>query len=183
VSGTRRVAIATAAAAGAAAVAYGAYTRTDAYRRGSRMLSGGDRPVGPGRTAGRLWSSLADRGLTPAYVVTLETTGSRSGKSFSIPVVLAGFGGHKYVVSMLGERTPWVRNVRAAEGRAVIRHGDARDVILVEVPAEERAPILREYVRREAGARPHFPVEPDAPLEEYARIAADYPVFRVDQAG
>lgn len=170
----RILGIATLVAVGAVVVAY------------ARLLARGDLLGGSARVAGpsfeQVRTGLARRGLTPAYVVTLETVGDRSGRTFSIPVVLAGFGGQRYVVSMLGERTPWVRNVRAAEGRAVIRREAARDVVLVEIPSDERAPILREYLRREAGARPHFPVEPDAPLEAFASIAADYPVFRVDEA-
>ena len=31
------------------------------------------------------------------------------------------------------------------------------------------------------GARPHLPVDRTAPLTEFARIAADYPVFRIEQ--
>jgi hypothetical protein len=31
------------------------------------------------------------------------------------------------------------------------------------------------------GGRPHIPVNPDAPLADFAAIAKNYPVFRVDQ--
>lgn len=164
----------------AVAVAYARYLTTDAYRSGNRIFYREGRPTGAGKAFGRVWSTLADRGFTPAYVVTLETTGHQSGRPFSIPVVLAFVSGRTYVVSMLGERPPWVRNVRAADGRAIIRHGGDREVRLVEVPADERAPILREYLRRASGARPHFPIGPDADLDAFARIAPDYPVFRVE---
>ena len=123
------------------------------------------------------------RALAPAYVVTLETTGRPGGRGFSIPVVLADVSGKTYVVSMLGERPPWVRNVRAADGRATIRGRDARAVRLVEVPADERAPILKRYLQRASGAHPHFPIGPDAPIDAFARIAGDYPVFEVRRAG
>jgi hypothetical protein len=42
---------------------------------------------------------------------------------------------------MLGERSPWVRNIRAAGGAAAIKHGQRHDVHLVEVPADARAPL------------------------------------------
>jgi hypothetical protein len=43
----------------------------------------------------------------------------------------------------------------------------------------ERAPILKAYLRRAPGARPHIAVHKDAPLEQFERIAASLPTFRV----
>jgi hypothetical protein len=73
----------------------------------------------------------------------------------------------------------WVHNVRAAGGRAVLRSGGREEVQLEEVPADQRAPILRAYLQRAPGARPHVPVNKDAPLAEFQRVAAAFPVFRV----
>ena len=116
-------------------------------------------------------------------MVSLETVGAKTGRRSSLPLVLADVGGARYAVSMFGERSPWVRNVRAADGRAVIRHGAPRDVRLVEVPAAERAPIIKAYLARAAGGRPHIPADKDAPLAAFEAIAADFPVFRVDDLG
>ena len=168
-------------AVAAVVVAYVRYERSPAYRDGNQWFYREGRATGPGRVFGRFWSVLADRSLTPSFVVTLETVGWKTGRRSAIPVVLADLDGERYVVSMLAERPPWVRNVRAADGRVVIRHGRARDVRLVEVPAEDRAPISA-YLRRASGARPHIPVDPDAPLADFARVAPDYPVFRIDPA-
>jgi len=82
---------------------------------------------------------------------------------------------------MLGEDVQWVRNVRAAGGRAVLRNGDLESVRLEEVPVEKRAPILKAYLQRAPGARPHVPVKKDAPLAEFENIAAAFPVFRVSK--
>jgi len=71
----------------------------------------------------------------------------------------------------------WVQNVRAAGGRAVIRSGGRMEVQLEEVPAGQRAPILRAYLQRAPGARPHVPVNKDAALEDFQKIAAAFPVF------
>jgi hypothetical protein len=76
----------------------------------------------------------------------------------------------------------WVRNVRAAGGEAVLIHGERRPVRLVEVEPTERAPILKAYLARAIGGRPHIPVKHDAPIEEFETVAADYPVFRVEPA-
>jgi hypothetical protein len=62
-------------------------------------------------------------------------------------VVIATVEGKKYLVSMLGPGSDWVKNVKAAHGEAIIRQGRRRRVRLVAVPPEQRAPILREYVR------------------------------------
>ncbi|WP_281688931.1 nitroreductase/quinone reductase family protein [Pseudonocardia thermophila] len=117
--------------------------------------------------------------LAPAEWVTLEVVGRRSGRVVSAPLVVAEHEGERYLVAMLGESTNWVRNVRAAGGRAVLCHGRRERVRLVEVPVTERAPILRRYLAVAPGARPHVAVDRCAPLAEFARVAADHPVFRV----
>ncbi len=96
-----------------------------------------------------------------------------------MPVVVAVVDGERYLVSMLGENVHWVHNVRAAEGRAVLKSGGREEVHLEEVPVDQRAPILRAYLQRAPGARPHVPVNKDAPLAEFAKVAAAFPVFRV----
>jgi hypothetical protein len=81
---------------------------------------------------------------------------------------------------MLGKDSDWVKNVEAAHGEAVIRQGRRRRVHLVAVPAEQRAPILREYVRIAISGRRHFPVRVGAPLADFEAIASRYPVYRID---
>ena len=113
----------------------------------------------------------------------LEVPGRRTGKTISFPVVVADYQGGRYLVSMLGDGTNWVRNVRAADGRAVLRRGHREAVRLEEVDPGQRAAILRRYLECSPGARSHIPVSPGAPLEEFDRIAARYPVFRVTVPG
>jgi hypothetical protein len=111
--------------------------------------------------------------------VAVEVTGRRSGKTVSFPAVIADYGTGRYLVSMLGEDTNWVRNVRASGGRAVLRHGAREPVILQEVDIDQRAPILRCYLQCAPGARAHIPVDHRAPVEAFEPIAAQYPVFRI----
>ena len=166
----------------ATGAAYVLYHRTEAYRNGNRLFYRAGRPNRFGRAAGDLWAAAAARGMAPSYLVALETVGHRSGRVTAVPLVLADHAGQQYAVSMLGERSPWVHNIRAAGGRAVIRHGGRREVRLVEVPPADRAPILRAYLARAVGGRPHIPVDPRAPLEEFERVARDFPVFRLEPA-
>ncbi|MEV0592831.1 hypothetical protein [Nonomuraea cavernae] len=83
---------------------------------------------------------------------------------------------------MLGEDTNWVRNVRAAEGRVVLRHGRQERVRLEEVETGLRAPVLRRYPAVAPRTRPHIPVDRHAPPEDFERVAARIPVFRVVNA-
>jgi hypothetical protein len=125
---------------------------------------------------------LAAAGVGPRWLVTVEVTGRRSGKTISFPAVIADYDNGRYMVSMLGEDASWVRNVRASGGRAVLRHGDRQPVMLHEVDIGQRAPILRCYLQRAPGARAHIPVNPWAPVEAFEAIAAQYPVFRIAAA-
>jgi hypothetical protein len=109
----------------------------------------------------------------------LEVTGRTSGRAISLPLVMAVVDGQRYLVSMLGDNVHWVQNVRAAGGRVVLRSGGREQVQLEEVPADRRAPILRAYLQRAPGARPHVPVSKDATLAEFERVAAAFPVFRL----
>jgi hypothetical protein len=118
----------------------------------------------------------------PGSQVSLETRGRRTGRVHAIPVVIGEYEGERYLVSMLGERSGWVPNIRAAGGRAVIKRGRRQAVSLETVPVDERAPIIKAYLRRAPGARPHIKLSPDDPIEAFERIAHEYPVFRIAPA-
>ena len=122
-------------------------------------------------------------GIAPNYAVTLQVVGRRSGRLISFPLVMVAMDGERYLVSMLGTNVAWIRNLQAADGHAVLRHGRTEQVRLEEVPVPERAPVLKAYLKRAPGARPHVPLDKDAPLSEFEKIAAQIPVFRVIAAG
>lgn len=130
------------------------------------------------RRYARFWNVAFRFGLLPRRWVTLEVRGRHTGLATRFPLGMADVGGQWYVVSMLGECN-WVRNVRAAGGRATLQRCRAREVMLIEVPVEERAPVIRQYVRRVPGGRPHIPVDRHDPVEAFEAIASDYPVFAV----
>jgi hypothetical protein len=96
--------------------------------------------------------------------------------------VIAAVDGERYLVSMLGQQSDWVKNVDAAHGDAVVRQGRRQRVHLVPVPPAERAPVLREYVRIASSGRRHFPIPVGAPLKDFEEIADRYPVYRIDPA-
>lgn len=111
----------------------------------------------------------------------VEVTGRRSGKTISFPAVIADYDSGRYLVSMLGEGTNWVCNGRASGGHAVLCQGDREPVTLQEVDIGQRAPILRRYLQRARGPE-HIPVDPQAPIEAFEPVAAQYPVFRITAA-
>ena len=149
----------------------------------TRWLYRGQRPNWIARIVNRASAAAASSGVASNYLVTLEVTGRKSGRIFSLPLVMAIVDGQRYLVSMLGDNVQWVHNVRAAGGKAVLRHGRREEIRLEEVPAGQRAPILKAYLQRAPGARPHVPVNKDAALSEFEKIAAAIPVFRVLSAG
>ncbi|MEV4840693.1 nitroreductase/quinone reductase family protein [Nonomuraea sp. NPDC049486] len=148
-----------------------------------RWLYRGGRPNRLARAINRVWATVFAAGiLGTGRMVTLRVQGRRTGRDVSFPLVVADLGGERYLVAMLGQDTNWVRNVRAAGGRAVLRHGRTEAVRLEEVEPGSRAPVLRRYLAVSPGGRTHIPVDQEAPLEEFERIAARYPVFRVTPA-
>ncbi|MFA9271321.1 MAG: nitroreductase/quinone reductase family protein [Baekduiaceae bacterium] len=142
----------------------------------------GGRPNRVARLLNGLWSRLAAAGRSPEQLYSLEVRGRRSGRRLAFPVVVADHEGERYLVAMLGRRANWVANVRAAGGRAVLRHGGREDVLLEEVDPAARGPILRRYLQLAPGARPHIPVDPEAPPAAFEAVAADYPVFLIRPA-
>lgn len=124
-------------------------------------------------------AAVAAAGIGPKRIVRLEVRGRRTGRRLSFPVVIAEYEGQRYLVAMLGNQANWVRNVRAAGGKAVLRHGRREDVALKEVDPSMRAPILRRYLEVASGARAHFPIDRAASLERLDEHADQYPVFRI----
>ena len=140
------------------------------------------RPTRLGSWVNRFWCWWSGLGLPPKFQAALEVRGRKSGRRRSNPVVIATVEKKRYLVSMLGSESDWVRNVDAAHGDAVIRQGRRQHVHLAIVPATERAPILREYVRIASSGRQHFPLPVSAPLADFEAIAERYPVYRINAA-
>lgn len=144
-----------------------------------RWLYRGGHPNILARILNRGWAIVHASGVAPNYLVTLEVVGRRSGRTISFPLAMVVLDGERYLVSMLGANATWVRNVRAADGHARLRHGRTEQVRLEEVAVERRAPVLKRYLQLAPGARPHIPVDKDAPEAEFQAIAGQFPVFRV----
>jgi deazaflavin-dependent oxidoreductase (nitroreductase family) len=129
-----------------------------------------------------LWAKVFALGLAPRRWITLEVVGRRTGKPTRFPLGMADLDGGWYLVPMLGGQCNWVKNVQAAGGAVIIHHGRGVHSKLVEVPVVERPAIMRRYLQKVPGGRPHIPCGPQAPVSELEAIAGRYPVFRVVSA-
>ena len=129
---------------------------------------------------------LAARGWAPASTVTVEVPGRRSGQIRRTAVVSVDYEGRRYLVSLAGE-SEWVRNVRAAGGRAILRHGRATPVRLIELAIGDRPAVLQAYASHRAFsrsptyiARNYFGVGPHPTDTELSALAERYPVFLIE---
>ena len=111
----------------------------------------------------------------------LRVRGRKSGESHSHPVNLLTYRGNQYLVSPRG-LTQWVRNIRVAGEGELVLGNRIEKFRAIEIPDDQKVPILREYLRRwkmEIGI--FFQgVSADSSDEELGRIAHDHPVFRVE---
>lgn len=148
----------------------------------NQWLYRGGHPHRLARMLNRAWAVVWGAGLWPGRMNTLQVRGRRTGRRISLPVVVADYGGDRYLVAMLGADTNWVRNVRADHGHAVLRHGAREAVWLEEIEPDQSAPVLRRYLDLAPAARGHFEVQRDAPRSEFERIGPEHPVFRIHPA-
>ncbi len=144
-----------------------------------RWMYRGGRPNQLTKIINKCWAFIHSLGFFPNYMVALEVIGRQSGKVIRFPLAMTVMNRERYLVSMLGENANWVHNVRAAGGRAKLVHGITEEVLLEEVEVSQRAPIIKAFLGHAPGARPHIPVDKDAPVSEFEKIAGKYPVFKV----
>ena len=132
------------------------------------------------KLANRLIITLNRLGMSFGTWYILSIPGRKTGKLRSTPVSLLHVNGQRYVVT--GFETQWVKNARKV-GRGILARGRKKEqVTLVELPVEERPPILREFPRQVPHGVPFFekiltlPGDP----ETLAAAAPRCPVFRLD---
>jgi hypothetical protein len=134
------------------------------------------------------WLKLANRliivlnrlGMSFGTWYILSIPGRKTGKMRSTPVSVLHVNGQRYVVT--GFETQWVKNARKVSRGMLARGWKQEQVVLVELPVEERPPILREFPHQVPHGVPFFekllniPSDPEA----LAAAAPRCPVFRLD---
>ena len=131
-----------------------------------------------GKAFSNFWAAWASLGLPPHRQLGLEVRGRRTGHPHRVAVVVAKHEGREYLVSMVGQGE-WVKNVRAARGDAYLVSSRRRKVRLQEVSIDQRAPIIKDYLRVAPGGRPHIGLGPTATNTQCERVAPYYPVFQI----
>jgi hypothetical protein len=116
---------------------------TQLFYRGKQWLYRGQRAGAIARLINGMWARAAAKNAMSNGLVALEVIGRKSGRVISFPLVMVTLDGQRYLASMLGDNTQWVRNVRAAGGKAVLRNGGREAVRLEEISVEQRAPLLK----------------------------------------
>jgi deazaflavin-dependent oxidoreductase (nitroreductase family) len=128
----------------------------------------------------RLIASLTRAGVSVWGSRVLRVRGRTSGEWRSNPVNLLTFGDRSYLVAARGQ-TQWVRNLRVAKSGELRVGRRIQTFDSVELPDDEKADILRSYLKRwkmEVGV--FFDgVSAASPDAELARIAPDHPVFEI----
>jgi deazaflavin-dependent oxidoreductase (nitroreductase family) len=123
---------------------------------------------------------LLQAGLAPRSYVLMTTRGRHTGEPRTTPIRLLKFDGHEWLVAPYGA-VSWVHNARAA-GKVILRHGrNTHTANVSECSAEQSAPILQAYLRKEPVTRPYFDAKPSDPISAFTAEAARHPVFRVDR--
>lgn len=133
----------------------------------------------------RVMVALTNMGLALGPMRVLTVPGRKSGAMRSTPVSTLTVDGQRYIVGGLAG-ADWVKNVQAA-GWGVLAQGRKQErVRLIELPVEERAPILRAFPRLVPGGVQFFqrvydmPKDPALLPEAFAGLADTCPVFRVE---
>jgi deazaflavin-dependent oxidoreductase (nitroreductase family) len=126
-------------------------------------------------------------GVPLGTIHVLSIPGRKTGKLRATPVSLMTVDGKRYVIGGLPD-ADWVKNAQAS-GWGVLAYGrKAERVALVELPAEERAPILRDFPRLVPHGVQFFQQvyglskDPATLPEEFEQLASTCPVFRLDPA-
>ena len=123
----------------------------------------------------RLNTAVLRRGLRIGTQHLLTVRGRKSGELRSTPVSLATVDGDRYIVAAFA-KAAWLSNVRAA-GKATLSRGRSSEVILLtEVPAVDREPMLRAFLQQVRGGVRFFG---GRTADEVVAAADEYPVFRV----
>lgn len=130
------------------------------------------------RAMNAIFGTMIRLGLIPGAHL-MSVPGRKSGKMQTIPLYVLRHEGQRWLVAGYAG-SDWVKNVRAAGWCELIHDRVKERVQVIEVgDLEVRTVVLREFVRKAPGANRGYSISPDAPLEEYAVIAPEHPVFRV----
>jgi hypothetical protein len=133
------------------------------------------------RIGNGLFTRLVGGGIGPKAVRLVTVRGRTTRKEYSTPIWLVERPDGRYWVAVFGE-TNTVKNARAAGQVTLSRGADREHVRLREVPVSERVTILRARIGFGGSRmlRPYFDATPQSSDAEFAAIAPEHAVFKVE---
>ena len=137
------------------------------------------RPSASEKLFNRIFGTLVGLGLGFSYNYLLQVRGRKTGRLYSTPVNVLEYEGKRFLVAPRG-RTQWVRNAEVAREVIVKKRGTRQLCKLRVVSADEKLPVLKTYLDRYRKAvQRYFPIPAGSPVEQFAPLAENYPVFEL----
>jgi F420H(2)-dependent quinone reductase len=140
--------------------------------------------------------SMLGLGVRFGSFAILVVPGRKTGRPIRTPLVVFPYAANHYLVASYGI-VNWVRNVRAAHGRAeLIRYRRPETITAIELPPDQAAPILRASLRagppgiprlmvriyRRFFVLPFLDIDMNSTPAKFEKAAATHPVFLVRPA-
>jgi deazaflavin-dependent oxidoreductase (nitroreductase family) len=130
----------------------------------------------------KIITGLQRIGIAFGPMQLLTVPGRRTGQSRTFPIAVIPLAGGRYIMQAF-PNAAWVANARAADTVRLTRGRRSSTVRLVEVPVEQRRPLLREVVETQPASAARRLVTNGlaaAPTPDAVAAAADrIAVFRV----
>jgi hypothetical protein len=137
------------------------------------------------KPANQLVKALQRLGMRMGTIHVLAVPGRKTGTLRSTPVSILTLDGARYAVGGLAT-ADWPQNARVA-GWGALSYGRASErVRLIELPVEERGPVLRAFPRLVPGGVGFFrrlyslPDDPAQLPDAFAALAPSVTVFRIE---
>jgi deazaflavin-dependent oxidoreductase (nitroreductase family) len=136
-------------------------------------------------TVNKVVTGLQRLGIPFGPMQLLTVTGRRSGRLLTFPIAVNELDGGRYIFQAF-PKAAWVANVRAAETVTLTRGRRTTPARLIELPVEQRGPVLRDLVATSpASVGNRFVttgLADEATPEGVAAAADRIAVFRVEPA-
>jgi deazaflavin-dependent oxidoreductase (nitroreductase family) len=139
-------------------------------------------PTAVERSFNRVFGAIVGLVGGPAHSYVLEVRGRKSGQLYTTPVYMFELEGKLWLVAPRGD-TQWARNAVHA-GEVVLKRGRSRTTYRTRLTGDEERPVvLRAYLERfRSTVQRYFSVQAGAPIEAFAAIASQHPVFELTPA-
>lgn len=130
------------------------------------------------RTRDSLFMALLRAGVKMGTMSLLTVRGRKSSQPYTVPVILVEKDNQRWLVAPYGE-VQWVRNLRAASTATLTRSRHSETIAVSELPAQEAAPVLKQYLLNGAWVGAYFDATKNSPLTAFELEAARHPVFHI----